>query len=86
MKFQFATAGQIIFGNGSIDKLPAQVAEIGKRPFVITGSRPERHESVLSGLKSKSYALAREPTVPLLKEAVTQAREAGADCIIGLGG
>ena len=86
MKFQFATAGQIIFGNGSIDKLPAQVAEIGNRPFVITGSRPERHESVLSGLKSKSYALAREPTVPLLTEAVTQAREAGADCIIGLGG
>jgi alcohol dehydrogenase class IV len=86
MKFQFATAGQIIFGNGSIEKLPAQAAEIGKRPFIITGSRPERHESVLSGLKSKYYALASEPTVPLLKEAVTQAREAGADCIIGLGG
>ena len=86
MDFQFATAGQILFGDGKARELPNLAKDLGQRPFVITGSNPARYDETLASLNADSYSLAKEPTVPLLKEAVVQAREAGADVIVGLGG
>ena len=86
MDFQFATAGQILFGDGKARELPNLAKDLGQRPFVITGSNPARYDETLASLNADSYSLAKEPTVPLLKKAVVQAREAGADVIVGLGG
>ena len=79
MDFQFATAGQILFGDGKARELPNLAKDLGQRPFVITGSNPARYDETLASLNADSYSLAKEPTVPLLKEAVVQAREAGAE-------
>ena len=86
MQFQFSTAGQILFGEGRVRELPALARSQGQRPFVITGANPARHGEYLTSLEATIYPLSKEPTVPVLKEATAQAREAGTDCIIGLGG
>ncbi|MFP6752260.1 MAG: iron-containing alcohol dehydrogenase, partial [Pirellulaceae bacterium] len=86
MNFQFAAADQILFGDGKVGELPGLAASLGNRPFVITGANPGRHEMLLDRLGTEAYALASEPTVPLLQDATAKAREAGANCLIGLGG
>ena len=86
MNFQFATAGQILFGAERVQELPKLADGLGKRPFVITGANPGRHQPIIDTLGAGNYALAKEPTVQILQDAVARAREAGADCLVGLGG
>ena len=38
LSFNFATAGRIAFGAGRSAKLAEAVADLGKRPFICTGS------------------------------------------------
>ena len=47
MRFEFATAGRIIFGAGTVRQVGAAAAEMGKRAFVVTGRRSERDLPVL---------------------------------------
>ncbi len=85
--FAFATAGRIGFGPGCSAELPAVVAGLGVRPFVCTGSAPDRFGALLGGLDAaRSWPVTGEPTLDDVRAGVAAAREHRADVVVGLGG
>jgi alcohol dehydrogenase class IV len=87
-RFEFGTAGRIIAGPGRAAELPVVLAGLGSRVLVCTGANPQRHAGLLAGLgvPAAVFAVAAEPTVDLAREAVTAAREHGADVVAAVGG
>jgi alcohol dehydrogenase class IV len=88
VKFEFATAGRVLFGAGRVDELPGVLAGLGTRVLVCTGKDPERHAGLLAGLgvPTEVFPVAAEPTVELARAAVGVAREHGADVVVAIGG
>ena len=91
MRFEFATATQIIFGPGTLKDISVPAAEMGHYGFVITGRNPQRAESLLKQLKKQDivfslFSVPEEPTTDLALAAVEKARRDGCDFVIGIGG
>ena len=91
MRFEFATAGRILFGSGTVAEIPTQARAMGQRAFVITGRSPQRFSALFAGLEEQGIAATRfevggEPSVELAQEAAGHARRAGCDLVIGVGG
>ncbi len=91
MRFEFATAGRIIFGLDSLGDFGAIAAEFGKQALVVHGSNPARARPLLAimeaaGIKYSCFELRGEPTVGQISEGVKQARLAGSDLVLGFGG
>ncbi len=91
IKFEFATAAQIIFGAGSLKQVGPLAAELGRRALVTTGRRVERAKPVLEvlaahGVEVVPFAVAGEPTISLVQQGIEQARAAGCNLVIGFGG
>ncbi len=85
--FTFAAPGQIVFGAGRSAELGAIVRSLGSRPFVLTGSRPDRHATLLADLDAPApWPTAHEPTMQTVRDAVAAARDHGADVVVGIGG
>jgi alcohol dehydrogenase class IV len=86
--FEFATAGRIVFGAGRMAELDALIAGAGSRALVCTGSRPERHHSLLErlGLPITVVAVSGEPTIDVVRAAVNAGREHGSDLVVAVGG
>ena len=85
--FTFATAGRILFGAGTVAQLPQLVAELGERPFVVTGGNPQRHAAVIDSLTdTATFAIPSEPTVDLVRAAAAAARAHRTGVVVGLGG
>ena len=62
MRFEFATATRIIFGEGTAATLPDLARSFGTRPLVVTGASPERTESIVAALSTETFRVAGEPT------------------------
>ena len=86
MRFEFATATRIIFGEGTAATLPDLVRSFGSRPLVVTGASRERAASLISALSAEEFAVPGEPTVDLVREGARRVQNAGCDVIISLGG
>jgi len=86
MRFEFATATRIIFGEGTAATLPELVRSFGARPFVITGSSSARAEWLVSALSAETIAVPGEPTVDLVRDGAQRVREAACDVVVALGG
>lgn len=91
MKFEFATASQILFGAGRLQEIGDIAADFGTRAFVITGSTPERAAQLLKVLQEKgigygTFTVSDEPTIAVVQQGVQQAREQQCDMVIGFGG
>lgn len=91
MKFEFATANQILFGAGRLQEIGDIAADFGTYAFVITGSTPERAAQLLKILQKKgigydTFAVSGEPTIEMVQQGVQQAREQQCDLVIGFGG
>jgi len=90
VQFEFATAGQIVFGWGRISELGQRTQAFGKRVLLVTGSRPERtsvHERLRSvGADVTTFSIATEPTTSLVQSGVECARDHGTDWVLGVGG
>lgn len=91
MRFEFATAGKIVFGAGTVAEVPALVREFGTRVFVVTGADPRRAELLLgrlrtAGLAVTNFGIAHEPAIDDIERGVAAARAAGADVVVGFGG
>jgi alcohol dehydrogenase class IV len=89
--FEFATAGRIIFGRGTLKELAPAAITFGKRAIVITGQNTERAGPVLqllkkAGLEARSFSIPGEPPIPTIQDGVAKARELGAEFVIGFGG
>ncbi len=91
MRFEFATAARIIFGEAAIHEVAPLAAEMGSCAFVVTGRSLERAEPLLGQLakhtiKSVTFNVPGEPTVTIAKDAVKQARQANCDLVVSIGG
>src|SRR5688572_3925793 len=89
--FEFATAGRIIFGRGTLKELAPAAVKFGKRTVVVTGRSTARAGPVLellkkAGVEAGTFSISGEPTIPLIQDGVGQARAFGAEFVIGFGG
>src|SRR5687767_994638 len=89
--FEFATAGRIIFGRGTLKELAPAAIGFGKRAIVITGRSVERAGPVLellknAGVEASTFSISGEPNISAIQDGVGKAREFGAEVMIGFGG
>ena len=91
MVFEFATPPRIIFGAGKLREIGPLAAALGRRALVVTGSSSTRAAPLLDALTAAAVAyvtfpVSGEPTTDLVRQGVRQARDAGCDMVIGIGG
>lgn len=91
MRFEFATAGRVLFGPGTLREVAPAAASLGQRVMVVTGRTGERAESLVDHLDSLGMAITTfpvsgEPTLDTVRSGVDRAREAGCEVVIGYGG
>jgi len=91
MRFEFATAARIIFGEGTLREIHSLAPKLGSRPLIITGQTEERYRPLLAilseaGLDVLTFAVSGEPTVEIVREGAEYAREHGRDFVLGIGG
>jgi len=91
MRFEFATAGRIIFGPGTIGEIGDLAADMGRRAFVVTGKTVERAAPLVGQLKAQGtaitpFSIPGEPTTDLVLAAVDAARRDACEFVIGMGG
>lgn len=91
MSFSFSTAQEIHFGEG-ISKTIARLLDESLSPlFVLTGSDSKRHAQIIglltqNGFEVFIHPVHGEPTVTSVTQATDAVREAGAKCVLAIGG
>jgi len=86
MRFEFATATRIIFGEGTAATLPELARSFGARPLVVTGASTERAAWLVSALEAETFSAPGEPTVELVRAGARRVEEAACDVILAMGG
>ena len=86
MRFEFATAARIIFGEGAAATIPDLIRTFGARPLTVTGASPERAAPLVSALSAQPFAVPGEPTVDLIREGALRVRDAACDVVVSIGG
>ncbi|MDE3165758.1 MAG: iron-containing alcohol dehydrogenase, partial [Acidobacteriota bacterium] len=86
MRFDFATAQRILFGEGVVKDVPAAARGFGRRAILVRGGSGDR-AAVLrpaieaAGVECREFAVPAEPTVDLIRAAPRDA-----DLVVALGG
>jgi alcohol dehydrogenase class IV len=91
VRFEFASAGRIIFGPGSVRELPDVAGSFGRRAFIVTGQDRLRYAGLIAMLEGKGLActlfrVAGEPSVELVREGAALMRSASSEFVISIGG
>jgi alcohol dehydrogenase class IV len=91
MKFEFATAQRILFGEGALAEIGAATRSFGARALVVTGANPQRAERLLALLTAANvqptiFSVANEPTVADAVAGMAAAKNTGAEVIVAFGG
>ncbi len=91
MRFEFSTAGRIIFGPGVIAELPKLALAWGRRAFVVTGKDRIRRAGIIAELEGAGFhctlfGVDGEPTVDIAVAGGAAARAAGVNVVIAVGG
>ncbi|HTQ29825.1 MAG TPA: iron-containing alcohol dehydrogenase [Opitutaceae bacterium] len=91
MKFEFATAGRIVFGTGTLRQIGGAARGLGRKALVMTGANPKRAEGLIEaltaeGIAATAFPVTHEPTVATVAAGSELARSKACDLIIGLGG
>lgn len=81
--FEFATAGQIVFGMGKRGEAVSASKRLGSKPLVVTGAHPER--AAWFG-PAETISVHGEPTVEDARSGAAQARATGCDVVVAIGG
>lgn len=93
--FAVSRLPRIIFGAGSIAKLPGLVSGLGRSALIVTGARSFRRSEAwtvltneLTGKETRLHDLQvdGEPSPALVDDAVGHFKDAGIDVVIGIGG
>ncbi|WP_297086875.1 iron-containing alcohol dehydrogenase [uncultured Draconibacterium sp.] len=88
--FSFATAGQLIFGNHSVNSVPDLVTNFGKKVLLVTGGNKSKAAELRTAFPDETectyYSIKGEPTTSVIEEGVQLARIKKCDVVIGLGG
>ena len=91
MRFEFATATSIVFGEGSVQQVGPAAGAMGCRALLVTGCPQELAAGLMARLKAFDVACLPfpvdvEPTLAVVREGLGLARQERADMVIGLGG
>jgi len=86
MRFEFATATRIVFGEGTAATLPELARNFGTRPLVITGASTERAAWLVSALEAETFSVPGEPTVELVRAGARHVEDAACDVVLAIGG
>ena len=91
MRFEFASAGRILFGPGSLKEAGVLAAAMGRRALVTVGLEPERAKPLMrlltaAGVEVRLLQVAGEPTTDLAAAGARLAIESDAQIVIGFGG
>src|SRR5215471_8737394 len=86
MRFEFATAQRIVFGEGAVRDVPAAARGFGKRAILVRGSSADRAAALraaleAAGMSCAEFVVAGEPTVELIRSAPRDA-----DLVVAIGG
>ncbi len=93
--FEFTTAGKIVFGRGTLGRLPALCRPLGSRFLIVAGASMRKTGVLdaltkgLSEMGSESlvhFCAPGEPTVESVDAAVADGLAFGADALVGIGG
>jgi len=91
MQFEFATAGRIIFGPGTLLRAGLVIKNAGERPLVVTGKNLQRAEPLLqllreNNIEAATFSVSGEPTIQTVRDGVALAKSQNCDWVIGIGG
>ena len=91
MRFEFGTAGRILFGAGAVREVALATKEMGRRALVVTGRRAEPSAWLMKQLESAGvpclpFRVGGEPTLGLVRSGLESAREGVCDLVISFGG
>ena len=91
MRFEFATATRIIFGQGTVTELASNAQAMGKRACLVTGSSVGRAKVLTQRLEEKkveyvTFSVTGEPTTTIAILGIETARENRCDFVISIGG
>jgi alcohol dehydrogenase class IV len=91
MRFEFATAARILFGEGAVSEVATAAKEMGNRVLLVTGRSPQRAASLRdrlagAGLECVLFAVEGEPTIDVVRDGARRAREERSDVVIAFGG
>ena len=90
-RFEFATAGRIVFGRGSLKEAPGIAAGWGKRALVVTGGGAVDAAGLLeplaeAGISTRVLRVHGEPSLEVVTAGRDAALESGCEMVIGMGG
>jgi alcohol dehydrogenase class IV len=91
VRFEFATAGRIVFGPGTRSEAGPIARSLGGRALVVTGSTPGRAEPLLRvlsehGVETVIFPVAGEPRVDTIRDGTDIGRSERCDQVISCGG
>jgi alcohol dehydrogenase class IV len=85
--FDLALPRKVLFGPGRAEELAGLLPSLGSRVLLCTGSDPTRHRHLLGDVEPVAVVrVAREPVVDDARAALDEARAAGADAVVAIGG
>jgi alcohol dehydrogenase class IV len=91
-RFDLAVPADVRFGAGRVSEVPQALAGLGASSvLVVTGRSTSRADHVRAeltevGMATVAFGVAGEPSIDLLRAAVTLAADAGCDAVLGYGG
>jgi alcohol dehydrogenase class IV len=90
-RFEFATATRVIFGPGAVAEVGPLATEMGRRALLVGGAAGDHAARLADRLRASGLAATRlvvrgEPEVGDVLAGVAQARQAGCDLVIAIGG
>jgi alcohol dehydrogenase class IV len=91
MRFEFASAGRIVFGPDATAGLAHIVSSLGTRALVLTGSTPHRNHRIFDlledeGLVLTTFCIVGEPTTHTIVAAAAGAKDADVEVVLSIGG
>jgi len=91
MRFEFATAGRIVFGPGTLQEAGPAARALGRKPLLVTGRDAGRCEPLKALLEAQGMVVevlgsGGEPTVQAATRGAARARELGCDVVLAMGG
>jgi alcohol dehydrogenase class IV len=82
MSFTLRVPQEVHFGKGEVRKLPEIVARFGRRPFVVTGSRP----APVALSDAVRWSVHGEPEITIADEGARLCRDSACDVVVAIGG
>jgi len=91
MRFDFATAGRVIFGPGASRQAGELARKFGRRALVVTGRDAARAQFLLDSLRENGvsaavYAVAGEPSIDCVVQGASLACREHCDLVVSQGG